>query len=137
MTETQLKKGDRARLIVEGTVYSANPSGEHGERGLAVTVEYLAEDGSPASAVVLLGASAVTVEHIAPTEWPPQAGDLWRDKSGDLWFFHAHQNDTKQIIGRTADGLRWEREHRQSDFSSLLDTCAPWSLVHRDPAEDV
>lgn len=26
------------------------------------------------------------IERVAPVEWPPQLGDLWRDRDGDLWF---------------------------------------------------
>jgi hypothetical protein len=26
------------------------------------------------------------IERVAPPEWPPRLGDLWRDRDGDLWF---------------------------------------------------
>lgn len=35
---------------------------------------------------VWVDAPGVTVEHVAPAEWPPQPGDLWRDRHGGLWF---------------------------------------------------
>lgn len=26
------------------------------------------------------------IKRVAPPEWPPRLGDLWRDRFGDLWF---------------------------------------------------
>lgn len=26
------------------------------------------------------------IERVAPAEWPPQTGDLWRDQHGHVWF---------------------------------------------------
>lgn len=30
--------------------------------------------------------SDVTVERVAPPEWPPRPGELWEDAAGRLWF---------------------------------------------------
>jgi hypothetical protein len=31
-------------------------------------------------------AAGVTVERVAPTEWPPQSGDIWEDCNGSEWY---------------------------------------------------
>lgn len=33
-----------------------------------------------------ISAPGVTVERVAPAEWPPQAGDVWLDRAGEPWF---------------------------------------------------
>jgi hypothetical protein len=50
-------------------------------------------DGSPVVELVTshvlrlpLAMRGVTVERVAPAEWPPQAGDVWRDRDGRKWF---------------------------------------------------
>lgn len=134
---TELKKGDRVRVIVEGTVQVAYAD-RRADYG-TVTITYPTEHEQAARLTVYENAEAVRIEHIAPAAWPPRPGDLWRDRDGELWFFHAHANDKKQIIGRTADGLRWYSADKSSDFGGLIDTNSPWTLVRRednDPAEE-
>jgi hypothetical protein len=36
--------------------------------------------------VVPLDGPGVTVERVAPAEWPPQPGDLWHDRTQTSWF---------------------------------------------------
>lgn len=31
-------------------------------------------------------APGITVERTAPENWPPQLGDTWADRDGDVWF---------------------------------------------------
>lgn len=130
MTEPQFKPGDRVRVTIEGTVYTS-PAGSAGELYFTYRV-----DTTDVCLRVHSKSSAVEVEHRAPAEWPPQPGDLWRDKHGDLWFFYIDPSafGSRSIIGRTAKGGRWSEEDRASE--GQLQANAPWSLVHRDPAED-
>lgn len=72
----------------------------------------------------------VTVERIVPAEWPPRAGDLWRDKHGELWFIHKTPYTgaaEHELMGRTTSGLRWTE-----DVDDLLVVNAPLDLVHRE-----
>lgn len=51
----------------------------------------------------------VTVQRIAPAEWPPQPGDLWRDGGGDGWFaqrYFADFDDPTDFEGCNRDGWR-------------------------------
>lgn len=73
------------------------------------------------------------ITRIAPAEWPPRPGDLWRDKHGELWFIHksafAGQGDDV-LMGRTANGLRWAE-----DADVLLADNSPMTLVRREEDE--
>lgn len=75
--------------------------------------------------------AALTVERVVPAEWPPQAGDLWRDRHGELWFFYCNPSVMKpepMLLGRTSGGARWT-----DDIAGLLrDGNAPWVLVRRE-----
>jgi len=78
-------------------------------------------------------AGTVTIERVAPAEWPPQAGDLWRDKHNELWFIHRNpsvMDPSPVLMGRTTGGARWT-----NDVVGLIDDNAPMTLVHREPSE--
>lgn len=75
--------------------------------------------------MVNIGDPGVTVERVAPAEWPPQKADLWRDRSGDLWFA---VDDGE--VWLTSDG--YEREI--SDW--VRSNYGPLTLVYREEPED-
>lgn len=70
-------------------------------------------------------ASAVTVARVAPVEWPPQIGDLWRAQDGGLWF--AQSEDGATVLASTGSLTR------QQYPDSVLRKCGPMTLVHREP----
>lgn len=73
--------GERVRVApITGTVIPDPMLGGDGQ-GLALEVG----DGGR----VWLGPralEAVTVARLAPVQWPPRPGDLWRDRTGEPWF---------------------------------------------------
>jgi hypothetical protein len=130
-----LRIGDRVNITLQGVevtqIHSEDP-----EDAPEVTV-YLecAIGGCPVS--IPHHWPMVTVEHVAPTEWPPRVGDLWRDRDGDMWL--CRRLDTRDgtqlnlvcsvvISGKAglfASGLPFER---------VLERHAPLYLVHREEA---
>jgi hypothetical protein len=79
-----------------------------------------------------LGAAGVTVERMAPAEWPPLVGDLWRDSQDDLWF--AFSNWT----GGSGYRLAMMPQNPTSTFMPVLPErflmeMGPAVLVHREP----
>lgn len=90
---------------------------------------------------------AITITRVAPAEWPPRPGDLWRDREGELWFTARHwpdYDDPKDSKGVNAEGWRpvmvpvhlgeqgspWRPE-------DVLQPAGPFTLVHREAdAED-
>lgn len=71
------------------------------------------------------------IERVAPADWPPQPGDLWReDGTRGLWFVFrdpsAFDASPSGMRAREADGDRWT-----DDALNLLDT-GPLTLIHRD-----
>jgi len=73
-----------------------------------------------------------SVERIAPAEWPPQPGDLWRDRDGSVWLACRVGNGDVSIITMIcADGVA-DRAHEQ-----VLARLGPLTLVYREErAED-
>jgi len=73
--------------------------------------------------------NGITVERVAPPEWPPFAGDLWRDAVGNLWF-------ASMVGARHLEMCPAYRDHEGAlDPQQLLRQGAPLALVHREPAE--
>lgn len=79
--------------------------------------------------------NGVTVERVAPAEWPPLPGDLWRDSDGGLWMMQRRVH-----IGEY--GNRTERAMVAADADSyssselverFLERHGPLELVHREP----
>lgn len=84
-----------------------------------------------ARSAVAPDAEAVTVERVAPAEWPPRKGDLWRDRQGDLWFARIADGDDWSTLVLTCDV-----PYAFSDPDKVLATYAPLTLVHREAEQD-
>lgn len=76
---------------------------------------------------LVLNAPGLTVERVAPAEWPPRPGDLWRDNHGALWFASESQPDAGDLRMHTATGTRWSVGH-----DGQLEDNGPWTLVYRE-----
>jgi hypothetical protein len=63
------------------------------------------------------------VERVAPADWPPQPGDLWRDQGGTLWF--AVESETRAVV------LTCNGKNRRPAVA-ISDLYSPLTLVHRD-----
>lgn len=80
---------------------------------------------------VNLRAAGVQVERLAPAEWPPVAGDAWRDKHGELWFaYEGVVNGEPGLTMRAVRSNRWSSGHE-----GQIGANGPWSLVHREPVD--
>lgn len=77
---------------------------------------------------VNLRAAGVHVERLAPAEWPPLPGDLWRDQHGALWF--AFDSPGVGLCMRTATGGRSSAGHE-----GQIEDNGPWVLVYREPVD--
>ncbi|MEV4270585.1 MULTISPECIES: hypothetical protein [Micromonospora] len=84
----------------------------------------------------------VTVERVAPAEWPPVLGDLWRDSTGDLWFATlkaARVGDDGRVFESARLVMAPAREtphlYREQRIApdKLLSQYGPLELVHREP----
>lgn len=68
----------------------------------------------------------VTVERVAPAEWPPRPGDLWRDRDGALWF----------VAGTDRRGMRmYATSGDSADPDHVNRRYGPITLVHREPQD--
>lgn len=72
--------------------------------------------------VELVTSSAVTVTRVAPAEWPPLVGDLWRDRDGVVWFATDRYDHPWMVnaLGNT------------DSAGSMLADRGPMRLVHRE-----
>lgn len=64
----------------------------------------------------------VSIEHVAPAEWPPRANDLWRHTNGTFWF---GEQSGSNVLLRSGDA-RLMTSHEAYDERHQL------SLVHRE-----
>ncbi|MEU3452104.1 hypothetical protein ABZ671_00475 [Micromonospora sp. NPDC006766] len=81
-------------------------------------------------------AKRVEITRVAPAEWPPQPGDLWRSAFGRLWFVYSYVN---------GEGRREQRFTPADDRAyggnpctpeALLSQEGPLTLVHREHRDD-
>jgi hypothetical protein len=98
--------------------------------GLDLTYTYDASGSAVGTGSVWADAPSVTVESVAPSQWPPQAGDLWRDKHGVLWFASWTEWSERELRMHSASGGRWSVGHE----GQLADN-GPWTLVFREEAQ--
>lgn len=70
----------------------------------------------------------VAVVRIAPAEWPPQPGDLWRDNGDEVWFaVQLAPGDVAMLpsypVSSSKRGVTPDR---------VMRTVGPLTLVHRE-----
>ena len=72
--------------LVDITIRAARVRGYHGAPGTEqdLMVSYGGEDGR-SDLNLALDVAGVTVERMAPAEWPPRYKQIWQDCNGDLW----------------------------------------------------
>lgn len=106
-----------------------------------VLVFRYASDGEQSSArLIYPDAEGVTVERVAPAEWPPQPGDLWRGPKLDdpygpdpiIWFARRDRNidggdDKLELV--PADG---DLSYVSTDPESVRRDFGPLALVRRE-----
>lgn len=90
--------------------------------------------------VVVPLADAVTVERVAPAEWPPRPGDLWRDRDGDAWYALLVDDDDMAdepyVILRPSRSSKDPGLHFQGDNERIITWHGPLTLAHREPEQD-
>jgi hypothetical protein len=77
---------------------------------------------------VNLIAPGVTVDRVAPAEWPPRAGDIWADRNGKEWFAVRRISIAGDaIIFRAAD----DDASNWNEPSEVLGDVGPLALIRR------
>lgn len=79
---------------------------------------------------------SVTVERVAPAEWPPQPGDVWRDRHGTRWFatdIADYDEASNRVVSMVSQGSYSYGEPRPAD--ALNAQYGPLTLVYREPVE--
>jgi hypothetical protein len=91
-------------------------------------------------------AAGVTVRRMAPEQWPPLRGDLWRDHDGDLWFATTtatRYGDSGSVIEHArlvmAPAQETPNLYRDQRIrpEALLEQRGPVQLVHREPQPEL
>ncbi|MCX5066594.1 hypothetical protein OOJ91_11970 [Micromonospora lupini] len=83
------------------------------------------------------GATGVEVTRVAPAEWPPETGDVWRDRENVLWFISVREvgDDFRTEKVFTPSSTRAVNRYAAYQASRLLDERGPMALVHRERPE--
>lgn len=75
----------------------------------------------------------VTVERVAPAEWPPQPGDLWRDAGGELWFAYViHREHSSYVEMRCEDTSKGLPPFGDDGVDGVNKRYGPMTLVRRE-----
>jgi hypothetical protein len=75
----EYREGELLRIVIDGARFAALTA------TLDVTLIH-PQTGIKLGIRLPWGWDAVTVERVAPPEWPPRPGDLWQDRNGCSWF---------------------------------------------------
>lgn len=135
---SDFKPGEVIRVTLEGTVKRM------GGPGLVVL-----HAGGMVEPVPYTG-DGITVERVASAEWPPRAGDLWRDRRGHLHFaawYAPDYDDAEDSRGIDGEGHRivllpqgvaegCEPGDRIYRPEQVIQDDGPLSLVHREDEQD-
>lgn len=69
------------------------------------------------------------ITRVAPPNWPPQQGDQWRDRHGDLWDALYRHDEAPFIELEPADGRRGTPLVDRNEW--VRRELGPLTLVHR------
>lgn len=117
--DTSYQPGDRVRVTVEGVVDEI-----YGDRKQLTTIVYASSETEATGVTFVNTGPGVAFERLAPAEWPPQAGDVWRDRDGDRWLAVPDENGSGKIM--LAD------DHGAEPPRFVYKRYAPLTLVHRE-----
>lgn len=119
------KVGEHVTVTIKGRVTEAADD--------LLLIEYATEGDIIGEAPIVPNAEAVAIERTAPAEWPPQPGDLWRDKNNDIWFaadvHDGAETDQPQIV------MVFSREDYRLTPDEMNQRHGQLTLVHRDGAD--
>lgn len=113
--------------IVDITIKGARVDGWVPETS-ELTVESTADANSELTAFDLTS-DQITVERVAPAEWPPRPGDLWRDREGDVWFAVEDEDGTITMVCQVTACV----SRPPDEFMRTLD---PLTFVYREDEPD-
>ncbi|WP_141576075.1 hypothetical protein [Actinomadura sp. WMMA1423] len=113
------KRGEFVDIAIKGVRVAA----EH--KGL-VSIVADHPDGEPAHYAMPPQAK---VTRVAPAEWPPRAGDLWRDCENDVWFA-VEDSDGEITMVCQVDACP------SRSPSELIRTLSPLAFVYREDEQD-
>lgn len=120
--------GDIVRIVIENA--RVTEICRHGDgNGDDLRFTYEAKDGDQWPSAVWAQAPGVFVERVAPAEWPPKPGDLWRDRLGSVWFAFFGL-DAREVFFIPADPVSGPLTTPSP--SLVLEKSGPLTLVHRE-----
>lgn len=100
------------------------------ELGFVIVGVKRMKDGSLREGSVFVDAPGTTVELVSratPAEWPPRQKDLWRDRTGELWF-------TVDVAPFLPPAIRFVPSYDEAghDPETVSRNWGPLTLVHRE-----
>ena len=119
---SEFKRGDIVDITIKGVRVAAEHMG-------VVSIVADHPDGKPAHYNMPPQAK---VERVAPAEWPPRPGDLWRDQLGAVWFAADLVNDG----GDPAIYMLASHEDHQVVPDYCNEKYGPLTLVYREDEQD-
>lgn len=117
---SDFKPGEIVRATVEGRLGS-----------IALGLYYIdvGEGASRGQVEIPADWEGVTVERVAPADWPPRIDDLWRDTGGMIWFARESEVESGAVQMMLSNGVLM-------DPWTLLEDNGPLALVHREQDKD-
>lgn len=104
--------------------------------GLVVVAVKRMKDGSRREGSVFVDAPDTVVEIVeraAPAWWPPRQRDLWRDRTGELWFAVDVSDPDETPLPEIKFVPSFDADQYNPD--KIRKDRGPLSLVHRDGGE--
>lgn len=121
-----------------GEVVDINISGARVQAFNAAYLTVILPQGS--TLALECGSDGLVVTRVAPAQWPPRPGDLWRagvdqwGDCGDLWFAARHHDttdsDTYSVLMHPIHNGKYGFSEMEPD--RLLREYGPLALVHRE-----
>ena len=113
---SEFRKGEHVRATIEGPVTQDALGSIYVDVGDVGAVE------------IPKVAPRVTIERVAPADWPPRPGDLWRDRDGEIWFVVTHMDHSGPHLRASDDSIA------PADY--IARHFGPLTLVHREDEQD-
>lgn len=127
---TDFKPGELVTITIENaTVATAQPG--------VLAINYGGTKPGQLDGYITIDTTAkgVTAERVAPAQWPPRHGDVWRDSDNMLWFVSIRdiggEYPRTETVFVPADGRRVDR-YAHYESGRLLSERGPMTLVHRE-----
>lgn len=133
------QRGEIVRITLTASVVEEGQATRDGGCPFRQLLVYCGTGDSERMLSIDVDAPGLVIERVAPAEWPPQPGDVWKDRDGDAWFgVEVDDDDASDGSYVVLQPVKTSKRGGifNADLSAINERHGPMRLVHREQSSE-